>query len=193
MVKIFGHFDDPPMTDLGYLKLVFSPSSLPLKQRWRNNGLSANFMADYLTAFFPSDDMDSKSIKRQVDIKGTVSYIANELLENAMKFNDDSSNYPISIKLQLCEDCMVFYLTNSVSPLLAERFQAYIQELLNSDPQELYIHQLESHAQENCHYFSQLGILTMINDYLVKIGWKFETIQNYREVIRVSTIVRLNI
>jgi hypothetical protein len=32
-----------------YLKIGFSPTSIPIQQRWRNNGLSANFLADYLS------------------------------------------------------------------------------------------------------------------------------------------------
>jgi hypothetical protein len=30
-----------------YLTLAFSPLSAPLRSRWRNNGLSADFLGDY--------------------------------------------------------------------------------------------------------------------------------------------------
>lgn len=193
MMKIFGNFSHQQSEHIGYLKLVFSPSSVPLKQRWRNNGLSANFLADYLTTFFPSNEMDSKNIKRQIEIRSSVSYIANELLENAMKFNDDDFDYPIIIQLYLCDDCIIFYLTNSISQLTAKKFQEYIQEVLHSDPQELYVSQLEHNAREEFVHSSRLGLLTMINDYMAKVGWKFETVQTKPEVIRVSTMVQLAI
>ena len=66
-----------------YLKIRFSPSPVPLQQRWRNNGLSAAFVADYLSTFFL--DQDPAVSACQVEIKGAFSYLANELLENAMK------------------------------------------------------------------------------------------------------------
>ena len=93
MIQIFGDFiEQPPSQE--YLIIGFSPSSIPLKQRWRNNGLSADFLADYLTTFFPGNEDDPSTIERQAEIKSAVSYIANELLENAMKFNDANLGVP---------------------------------------------------------------------------------------------------
>ena len=101
MTQIFGDFIDDLPPSQEYLIVGFSPSSVPLKQRWRNNGLSADFLADYFTTFFPSSQSDRTESDRQAEIKSAVSYIANELLENAIKFNDETSQYPISIHLQL--------------------------------------------------------------------------------------------
>jgi hypothetical protein len=38
-----------------------------------------------------------------------------------------------------------------------------------------------------------LGILTMMNDYQAKLGWKFETIQNESEAIAVTIMVQLTL
>ena len=35
-----------PASECEYLTLAFSPTSAPLRSRWRNNGLSADFLAD---------------------------------------------------------------------------------------------------------------------------------------------------
>ncbi len=191
MTQIFGDFIDDLPPSQEYLIVGFSPSSVPLKQRWRNNGLSADFLADYFTTFFPSSQSDRTESDRQAEIKSAVSYIANELLENAIKFNDETSQYPISIHLQLHNDKLVFLTTNSISAEAAEKFQAFIQELMTSDPNELYIHQLEKSAEDESNTISGLGILTMINDYLAEIGWKFETVQKETEVITVTTMVQL--
>ncbi|HEY9794042.1 MAG TPA: DUF6272 family protein [Leptolyngbyaceae cyanobacterium] len=191
MTQIFGDFIDDLPPSQEYLIVGFSPSSVPLKQRWRNNGLSADFLADYFTTFFPSSQSDRTESDRQAEIKSAVSYIANELLENAIKFNDETSQYPISIHLQLHNDKLVFLTTNSISAEAAEKFQAFIQELMTSDPNELYIHQLEKSAEDESNTISGLGILTMINDYLAEIGWKFETVQKETEVISVTTMVQL--
>ncbi|MBD1829702.1 DUF6272 family protein [Microcoleus vaginatus GB1-A2] len=192
MIQTFGDFIEwSPSPE--YLIIGFSPSSLPLKQRWRNNGLSADFLADYLTTFFPGNEDDPSTIERQAEIKSAVSYIANELLENAMKFNDKTSEYPIDLKLQLESDGVIFSVANSISPQAVDKFQAYIQQLLASEPSELYIQQLEKNAADESCIDSGLGLLTMLTDYTAKIGWKFQTVHKDPEVIAVTTMVQLTV
>ncbi|MEG4117064.1 DUF6272 family protein [Microcoleus sp. N9_B4] len=192
MTQIFGDFIEQPASQ-EYLIIGFSPSSIPLKQRWRNNGLSADFLADYLTTFFPGNQNEPSTIERQAEIKSAVSYIANELLENAMKFNDETSEYPIDIKLQLKSDGVIFSVANSISPQAVDKFQAYIQQLLASEPSELYIQRLEKNAAEESCTNSGLGFLTMLTDYNAKLGWKFQTMQKHPEVIAVTTMVQLTV
>ena len=192
MIQTFGDFIEQS-TSQEYLIIGFSPSSVPLKQRWRNNGLSADFLADYLTTFFPGNEDDPSTIERQAEIKSAVSYIANELLENAMKFNNETSEYPIDIKLQLESDGVIFSVVNSISPQAVDKFQAYIQQLLTSEPSELYIQQLEKNAADETGTYCGLGLLTMLTDYSAKIGWKFQTVHKDPEVIAVTTIVQLRV
>lgn len=192
MIQTFGDFIELPASQ-EYLIIGFSPSSIPLKQRWRNNGLSADFMADYLATFFPGNEDDSSTIDRQAEIKSAVSYIANELLENAMKFNNETSEYPIDIKLQLESDGVIFSVVNSISPQAVDKFQAYIQQLLASEPSELYIQQLEKNAADESCTDCGLGLLTMLTDYTAKIGWKFQTVHQDPEVIAVTTLVQLRV
>ena len=192
MVQIFGDFRDNQPISYEYLTLSFSPSSIPLKQRWRNNGLSADFLADYLTTFFPKNENDSSRFNRQSEIKSAASYIANELLENAMKFCDEKIDYPITIRLEIANDTLFFYSINSIDPEQAEKFMVFIKELVVSDPQEFYFRQLEKSADEDLPN-SGLGFLTMINDYAAKIGWKFDTVQSSQSVLVVTTLIELAI
>ncbi|MDM8561003.1 DUF6272 family protein [Candidatus Parabeggiatoa sp. HSG14] len=192
MVQIFGEFKEKPVNTQEYLVLGFSPNAFPLKQRWRNNGLSADFLADYMTTFLPTNDKEPVTLDKQAEIKGGVSYVANELLENAMKFNDDNSQKSISIQFQLYADHLVLTLSNSIPPKDVKKFQNFIQDLLQSDPQEFYIRQIEQ-SENNGPTTSGLGLLTMMDDYMAKLGWKFETIQQNPEVIMVTTRVQLAI
>ncbi|MEG4916271.1 DUF6272 family protein [Microcoleus sp. B7-D4] len=192
MTQIFGDFIEQPASQ-EYLIIGFSPSSVPLKQRWRNNGLSADFLADYLTTFFPGNQDEPSTIERQAEIKSAVSYIANELLENAMKFNDETSEYPIDIKLQLESDGVIVSVANSISPQAVDKFQAYIQELLASEPSELYLQRLEKNAADDNCTNSGLGLLTMLTDYTAKLGWKFQTVHQDPELIAVTTMVQLTV
>jgi hypothetical protein len=191
MNTIFGNFDEnlPPSQE--YLVLSFSPSSISLQQRWRNNGLSADFLADYLSTFFPSvDEEELNYLDKRAEIKSAVSYIANELLENAMKYTSDRSSSPISIQLYLNPDKIIFQVTNSVHADTAKKLQTHIEELTNSDPEELYLRQLEESAAAENSEISGLGFLTMVNDYGARLGWKFETLP---QEIAITTMVELQI
>ncbi|UBF30412.1 ATP-binding protein (plasmid) [Kovacikia minuta CCNUW1] len=191
MVQILGDFSEHLPVSKEYLTIVFSPSSAPLQQRWHNNGLSADFMADYFAAFFPRSQDTVSKINSKVEVKSAVSFIANELLENAMKFNDSTTEYPISITLQLHTDSLVFLATNSLKAQTVDHFQSFIQEIMTADPGDLLIRQLEKNAEEDSPDSSGLGLLTMMSDYLAKIGWKFETVQEDPEIITVTTMVYL--
>ncbi|MBZ8181544.1 slr1658 superfamily regulator [Oscillatoria salina] len=191
--QVFGNFvENLPVSDES-LVMRFSPSSVPLKQRWRNNGLSADFMADYMTTFFPGNERVTAAINKKEEIKGAVGYIANELLENAMKFNDEKSSYTISIQLHMNSDSIIFVTRNSIAQEEVESFILYIKELVTGDPEELYIRQLEENAEDVACSSSKLGYLTMINDYGAKLGWKFETVHQESEVTTVTTMVQLTV
>ncbi|MBE9044247.1 ATP-binding protein [Pleurocapsales cyanobacterium LEGE 10410] len=190
--QILGDFIQnlPPSQE--YLVLSFSPSSIPLRQRWRNNCLSADFLADYLSTFFLSNGGRQPDMAKQAEVKSAVSYIANELLENGMKYSTKMSPFPISIQIHLNPDLIIFQLTNSIPADKTQQFQSQIQTLLNSDPSELYIARLEQNALEENNEESGLGLLTMLNDYGTKLGWKFESISQSAE-IAVTTMVQLAI
>lgn len=191
MTQVFGDFiEDLPVSQEG-LTIAFSPISLPLKQRWQTNGLSADFMADYFAVFFPGNN-PSATESDKVEVKSAVSFIANELIENAMKFNDERSLYPISITLRMHTDRLVFQATNSVNPQNLDSFQNYIRQLTTSDPNELYVQLMEADDSEETGS-SGLGFLTMMTDYSAKLGWKFETINTEPETILVTTMVQLMI
>ncbi len=191
MTQIFGDFsEDLPVSQEG-LTIAFSPISLPLKQRWQTNGLSADFMADYFAVFFPGNN-PSATESETAEVKSAVSFIANELIENAMKFNDERSSYPISITLRMHVDRLVFQATNSVNPGTLSSFQHYIHRLTTADPNELYMQLMEADDTEEPGS-AGLGFLTMMTDYLAKLGWKFETINTEPETILVTTMVQLMI
>jgi hypothetical protein len=191
MTEIFGDFENhlPPSQE--YLRIQFSPSSIPLKQQWRNNGLSANFMADFLLSFFPNHHEDLT--QQQEEIQGTICYVANELLENAMKFTDDRLQCPISLTLYLLSDRLVFISTNSISISSQHKLESFIHRLTTSDLSQLYAEQLEKSALDESGTSAGLGILTMMNDYAATIGWKLEPIQAPLEGVTVMTMVQLTI
>jgi hypothetical protein len=192
MPQIFGDFLESFPLPQDSLELSFTPNSLPIKKRWLSNRLSANFMADYFSNFLPVDENDPAQKRRIKESKGAVSYVANELLENAIKFNNQGTNFKIKFGIYFIEDAgmtAVLFATNSVSAEGLDKFQKFIQELLCSDPEKLYVQQIEKSAEEENSGASGLGFLTMINDYSAKLGWKFEIVQKEPKMIAVTTMV----
>ena len=193
MAQIFGDYIEDLNYSQEYLVLRFSPSSISLQQRWRNNGLSADFLADYLTTFFPIGKDSGISVERQAEIKSAVSYITNELLENSMKFNDENSLLPISIQIHLDNNKIIFVITNSIHLQMVANFQNYIRKLITSDPNKLYLSQVEENMEDETTDTSGLGLLTMINDYMVHLGWKFEHAQEHPQEMTVTTMAQLDL
>ncbi|MEM9154112.1 MAG: DUF6272 family protein [Cyanobacteria bacterium P01_F01_bin.33] len=192
MVKIYGDFDELVLSSRGgYLQLEFSSDSLPLERRWRNNGLSADFMADYFSIFFPIDPSEPASLRRQTEVKHTISYIANELLENAAKYSKENMPMPIRIALHLLGNRLIFLATNHVSPTVLARLQNCIEQISNADPDQLYIQQLERSVEDDESGASGLGFLSMMVNYLAKLSWKLEPLQEDPQTVIVTTMVEL--
>lgn len=190
-IQIYGDFSETIPACDEYLTLNFSPTSAPRKRRWSNYGLSADFLGDYFAAFFPGDAVPDSKINQRDTVKAAVSYIANELLENAVKYNEDASNVPISISLYLYEKKIIFCVKNYTSQAFAQRYQKFIQDLLGSDLDSYYMQQLEKAAKGGGE--SSMGILTIVNDYGARFGWKFETIDPSLNFIQVNVMVHLDV
>jgi hypothetical protein len=171
-IQTFGDFQDESIVSREYLSIVFSPSSIPLRERWRTNRLSANFLADYFSTFFPGEGQPAGMSDPKSELMGIITFIANELLENAMKFSDAASTEAVMLTLQLYPDKLVFLTRNQVDTTIEGDLREFIQTLLASDPAELYIQQIEKQAQDENSHSSGLGILTIINDYAAQVGWQ---------------------
>jgi hypothetical protein len=157
-----------------YLTLAFSPSSVPLHSRWRNNGLSADFLGDYVTTFMPAMDGLADSTSRQNEIKHAVTYIANELLENAMKYHARDLEVPIKMHLELTCDQIKVSVSNAIGTAQAERYKAFVELLKSEDVQDLIVKRQEESAKSDESTVSCLGIMTMIADYDAQLDWTFE-------------------
>lgn len=197
MTKTFGKFrENIPKAYHEYLELGFSPTSLTVQQRWRNNGLSADFVADYLTTFLPVFNTDGNNKSKQVEVKAAINYIANELLENAMKFNYEPSEEPITFGLHLLPETpatIVLSVSNGISIDSCNRLQHFIQDFLDSDPDEFYIRQLEKSASDEATPGSGMGFITIQNDYQAHLGWKFSRSQHQADHFTVTTMVQITV
>lgn len=192
MAQVFGEFTEDFSERSEFLVLGFSPSSLPIQLRWRTNGLSADFLGDYVKNFFPGDS--SAALNKQTEIRHAVSFVANELLENAMKYSDKSAGQPINLEVHLFSDRLIFLSKNSVHQNAIANFQTYLQKITTittNDIYEMYINQVEKSIDIDESESSGLGYLTMIMDYKASLGWKFEQISDNNPINIVTTMVQL--
>lgn len=190
-LQTFGDFQDEAIVSREYLTIVFSPSSLSLRERWRTNRLSANFLADYFSTFFPGEGQPAGMSDPKSELMGVITFIANELLENAMKFSDATSTEAVMLTLQLYPDKLVFLTKNQINSSTEVQLRSFIQAFLASDPAELYIQQIEQQAQDENSSSSGLGILTIVNDYAARVGWLFEAVEDAGTIV--TTKVQLEI
>ncbi|NEO85648.1 MAG: ATP-binding protein [Spirulina sp. SIO3F2] len=210
--KIFGEYLKD-LADLNAdndcLEMSFTPTAQPIKQRWTKNKLSADFVSDYFLTFIPiSDEEDSKSKRKKKLSKGSINYIANELLENAMKFNDHNTKYKIRFGIYFVNDStaplglkIVLYATNAISSKTADKFESFIIEFLESDLDDLFMRQMglddddddDDDNDDDENESSGLGFITMCNDHEAKLGWEFDTISHDPPIRTVTTMAQLTV
>ncbi len=192
MTQIFGEFIEKHPTR-EKLTLEFLPDSISVEEFWRNNDLSANFIADFLTTFVTKNDQEESNLQRQAEIKSSMSYIANELLENSVKYCHQASQLPITIKLYIDRKKIRFFVTNCISHLRAANLQGVIYQISHANPEELYISHLEKNSVDEYSFKSGIGFLSMINDYSANLAWKFEAIEDKPQVMSITTMVELSV
>jgi hypothetical protein len=188
--ETLGDFGEPA-SECEYLTLAFSPTSAPLRARWRNNGLSADFLGDYVTTFLPTNGGVAALENRQNEIKHAVTYIANELLENAMKYHQSDVEIPIRIHLELASDHIAVSVSNGTSVVQAGHYKAFVEHLREGDASDLLLRQQEESAKSSESTISGLGLLTMISDYDAQLDWHFEIHPTQSESMTVTTIAVL--
>ncbi len=190
MHETLGQFVEPGITS-EFVIMSFSTSRISIQDRWRNNSLSADFMADYWKTFLLSQKPDDQALASR--LRSTVSYIANELLENAVKFHQHAPGCSICLSIYQVGGCLRFYVSNSISANDTESFRQYLRTLLTEDPEELFFRQIERNALNEESTESHLGLLTLVNDYQARLGWKFEQADQMPDTVIVTTMAELAI
>lgn len=188
MIQTFGADCEGEPEAIEPLHLTFSPTSLAFEQRWKNTGLMADFLADYMDAFGLAPPASRAKLGSLHDM---VRYIANELLENATKYQHDSLGRPISLRVKLAPNCLSIITDNFVTPDQAERYRNFIADLLASDALEMFVRRVESDPPTGGS--AGLGFLTMMTAYSATIGWRFESVPDEPTVIMVATAVQVTI
>lgn len=192
MNQIIGDFFEEALDNHKLFMIEFLIQAIPIERRKPIRYLSMAFVSDYLANVFPIAEENATSFGQQLQLKSAAIYMSNELLENSMKFHDDNINYPVKFGIGLFDQNLIFIGINCVNQKCLAKFNNFIDELTHSDIDEFYFRQIEKGAEEKSEE-SQLGFLSMMNDYSAKLGWKIETIKKDIEIITLTTMVQLTI
>lgn len=153
------------------------------KTAWQHVGVTADFLGSLFSAAAAKDGADGLAARH------SIGYLVNELLENAFKFRLQNDT-PVSIGARLEAGQFLLALQNAISDETAAGFEALLSELMASDPGDLLIEKIEQNAEGDSDSGSGLGILTLLNDYSVEMGWKFSETET-KGVIELTTFSRL--
>lgn len=164
MRETFGAIDPssgrPPAT----ASLEFHHDDLEL--RWAHCSAAADFLAELFGGLVQRAGLDAH------DARHSIAYMANELLENAVKFRAPGD---VLLEATLNGSTFALWLSNLVTEETSSGFQTLLAELVAGDPGDLLIAQIEANAADESGAGSGLGILTLMNDYGVSMSWSFET------------------
>src|SRR3569623_405536 len=150
---------------------------------WQHSGTTAAFLGDFYALRAAETGLEYNEVRH------SVGYLVNELLENALKFRAPGD---IELTAGLSGARFELIVSNLVTEATAERFAALLAELTSRDPGELLIERLEANAADETSSASGLGLLTLMNDYGARLGWNFDR-QGTDGIARLSTYAALDL
>ena len=179
-MEILGTYQEGP-AEKPLSETALHLASTDMLQHWRRVSLSSDFLAKYYSFYFPYREKAKGRISRET-AENSISFVLNELIENPAKYSNTAET-AVRVRVLLLEGAILLEVSNSVSQALADEFLASMREVLSGNSEELYISRLESNLQK-AKSDSGLGFLTLINDYKIGLGFRFE--KTGREVCRVT-------
>jgi len=182
---IFGDYNENVPAGLNGFRMDLNTKNINL--RWSQCNLLADFLADYYSCFFPVEGENNDLIDRG-DMSHSINYVINEMVENAVKFH---SGGDIAVATGIVGDEIIFLVSNQFASGSTGKFQQFLVEITSGDPGVLFIQRIEQNAVDGGKRASGLGFLTMMNDYKVKVGWKFEDCVGDQNNVLVRTMARL--
>jgi hypothetical protein len=188
MNLVIGDFIESIPSVEEQLFLNFSIPLTPVKRQWKKSDLCSKFISNYLVLSL--EQLKSMTEKGSICTVDSLTYVSNELLENALKYSN-CLPCQVDIRTYIVCDRIILMVSNYVIAEDARRFASYAQSLLLSDLSALYISKIEENI-DNPHQ-SGLGLLTIIHDHNVTIGWKFENLTRCKTIVKISTMAQLKL
>ncbi|NBO66384.1 MAG: ATP-binding protein [Acidobacteria bacterium] len=174
-----GDIPDSPPAFGKALRLSFYTQQFPIK--WGDCTEIADVISQYFASCFVAENPGAHVL----EFTHGVSYMANELIENVVKFRTVGD---VGIQAGLDGGTFLLQITNWVTEETSAIFQKLLEELTVCDPRELLVQRIEANALEG-KSGSGLGLLTLMSDYGVKLSWSFRPENDGR--VFLETLARL--
>jgi hypothetical protein len=155
----------------------------PLELNWSHCGATAEFLGDFFAGLAAGKKLDANEARH------SIAYLANELLENAVKFRAPGE---IALTASLEASAFKLQLSNKTAPETAARFETLLAEITSRDPGDLLIERIEANAADPEAGGSGLGLLTLMNDYGAELGWTLEQ-EKPDASVRIETFAALTL
>jgi hypothetical protein len=180
----FGEANDRPVDLAQSTRIVFRTEHLELKWSYCSNS------ADFLSQYYAGVLAQNRTVSQVRDLTHSIAYMANELIENAVKFRAAGD---IELTAGIDDGNFILRITNWISPETGERFQSLLRDITGGDPGELLIRRIEENAASGGSG-SGLGLLTLMNDYGVRLSWHFEPSKDPADQrVFIETLARLKL
>ena len=149
----------------------------PLDLHWQHCGMTSDFLGTFFAAGMADPSVDPNEVRHNIG------YLVNEVLENAVKFRS-SGDVVVGVLLQ--ENNFMLSVTNLIETEHVARFQDILSQFDGNDPGELLIERIERNAADPESNASGLGLLTLMSDYGVRLGWGFRACDD-RAAVQIET------
>jgi len=149
---------------------------------WHHCGTTSDFLGEYFSRA-------GGAAIDTTDARHSIGYVLNEILENAVKFRV-AGNIEIACSLEKhnFEACIV----NHIDADSCAKFKELLNEILARDPGELLMERIEANALDPDSSGSGLGILTLMNDYDARLGWRFD-VEHANGMVQLTTIAKITL
>lgn len=163
------------------INLSFSLPAMEVMSFWSRCGLIANFGASYMAVAHPSKQ----------NIANSLSFILNELLENAVKYAQPRDSM-IDLVLLRHENFILIDISNPIEQTQIDPMTAMAKNLINSDyVNEKYIDILTANGRSADK--SGIGLLTIINYYLAELSFRITSPAGDKGSVKFSIQAKMNI
>lgn len=186
--KILGNYQKDILDEVKDFSIYINSKNVSL--RWNQCDLLADVLADYYASYFPEAADNAENMVDRKDMTHSIGFVINELAENAIKFRSAGG---IFLSSGFIKNEIVFLIKNHIHYDRVTKFQKLIEELVAAeDPGELLVKKIEENVMNNDNKVSGLGLLTLMSDYQVKLGWEFNH-SEYENSQTLYTMARLKI
>lgn len=182
MHPLYGDTSPAPQSLQHSTRITFRTEHFQLK--WSH----CNSTADFLSAFYSGILTAGRTPAQVADLSHSISYLVNELVENAVKFHIKGD---VEIETGIDGEEFVFRIGNWISSETALRFQSLLGEITAGDPGETLIKRIEANAAGAGG--SGLGLLTLMSDYGARLTWDFRPDTSSSDAVFVETLARLRL